>query len=203
MDGGKMELNDIIDDFNRLKYSKLKKLVEENGMSKADFCQAIKHPFLVGKEFYDGHFAPGDDDILSDSTVKFSVKELRSDAGEKDTVKSTAAKIRSDAMSRAMYILKKKSVNVSNDFISIGRRRTNDIVMLDFAFSKEHAAITLHDGMYFIVDRGSTNGTEVNGVRIEANTEVPVDIGTQINFGQRFCFVLTDPMNVYDKIMIT
>ena len=198
-----MELNDIIDDFNRLKYSKLKKLVEENGMSQANFCKAIKHPFLVGKEFYDGHFAPGDEDILSDTTVKFSVKDLRSDPGGKNIMRSTAAKIRSDAMSRAMYILKKKDVNSDNDYISIGRRRTNDIVMLDFAFSKEHAAITLHDGMYFIVDRGSTNGTEVNGIKVEPNTEVPVDVGTMINFGQRFCFVLTDPMDVYDKIIIT
>ncbi len=144
-----------------------------------------------------------DEDILSDTTVKFSVKDLRSDPGGKNIMRSTAAKIRSDAMSRAMYILKKKDVNSDNDYISIGRRRTNDIVMLDFAFSKEHAAITLHDGMYFIVDRGSTNGTEVNGIKVEPNTEVPVDVGTMINFGQRFCFVLTDPMDVYDKIIIT
>lgn len=199
-----MELNDIIDDFNRLKYSKLKRLVDENGMSKADLCKAIKHPFLVGKEFYDGHFAPGeDDDMLSDSTVRFTVKEMRSDSRSRDSVAASAARIRSDAMSRAMYILKKKEVNIENDFISIGRRRTNDIVMLDFAFSKEHAAITLHDGMYFIIDRDSTNGTEVNGVRIKPNTEVPVDIGTIINFGQRFCFVLTDPMDVYEKIVST
>ena len=193
-----MDLLNIIDEYNRLKYSRLKRLVEENTVTKAEFCQAIRHPFLVGKEFYNGHFAPIND-VLTDSTIKFSVEKVKKN--ELPPKSAEAAKLREEAMSRAMYILRKKESNKNNNFISIGRRRTNDIVMLDFALSKEHAKIILHDSMYFIIDRGSTNGTEVNDIRIEPNFEVPIDIGTKINFGQRFCFVLTDPIDVYEKII--
>ncbi len=43
--------------------------------------------------------------------------------------------------------------------------------------SRLHAAITLRGDRFCIVDRGSTNGTWVNGNRLEPHLEVPLQIG--------------------------
>ncbi|ADG82641.1 FhaA domain-containing protein [Thermincola potens] len=50
--------------------------------------------------------------------------------------------------------------------ITIGRRRTCDLSLLDENVSRLHADITYADGYHFIVDHGSTNGVFVNGQRV-------------------------------------
>jgi len=50
---------------------------------------------------------------------------------------------------------------------SIGRDVGNDIALPDEAASARHAMLELRDGEWWIEDLGSTNGTLVNGTRIE------------------------------------
>jgi hypothetical protein len=50
---------------------------------------------------------------------------------------------------------------------AIGRDAGNDIALPDEAASARHAKLEAGDGEWFIEDLGSTNGTLVNGVRIE------------------------------------
>jgi hypothetical protein len=52
--------------------------------------------------------------------------------------------------------------------VTIGRVQGNDIVLPKGNISKRHARIVLRDGKYIIVDLRSTNGTYVNGKRINA-----------------------------------
>ena len=49
----------------------------------------------------------------------------------------------------------------------IGRRETCDIVLRFANVSGEHCEIEVDDGYWFVMDRGSRNGTKVNGVRID------------------------------------
>ncbi len=49
----------------------------------------------------------------------------------------------------------------------IGRAEDNDIVVPDGSVSSYHGEITLTDSGIHIHDRGSTNGTHVNGQRVE------------------------------------
>ena len=49
----------------------------------------------------------------------------------------------------------------------IGRAEDNDIVIPDGSVSSYHGEITLTDSGIHIHDRGSTNGTHVNGQRVE------------------------------------
>lgn len=49
----------------------------------------------------------------------------------------------------------------------LGRDAGNDIPLPDEAASARHAKIEAEDGAWWIEDLGSTNGTLVNGVRIE------------------------------------
>jgi hypothetical protein len=70
--------------------------------------------------------------------------------------------------------------------ITVGRRRSNDLCLLDSGISREHARIDFKDGSYYITDLGSTNGTIVNGAKISSRKLVPGDViklgGTWLEF---------------------
>ncbi len=51
--------------------------------------------------------------------------------------------------------------------MTIGRNPSNDIVIPEQTVSSKHATITVEKGNFFIQDLGSTNGTFVNGSRVQ------------------------------------
>ena len=63
----------------------------------------------------------------------------------------------------------------------IGRQTTCDIVIADHNVSRVHAEIRVVQGTWEIDDRGSTNGTRVNGTMIVEST--PLASGDVIAFG--------------------
>jgi hypothetical protein len=46
---------------------------------------------------------------------------------------------------------------------SLGRAPTNTVVLDDTFCSQEHARVTRRDGQWWLEDRGSSNGTRLNG----------------------------------------
>jgi hypothetical protein len=66
---------------------------------------------------------------------------------------------------------------------TIGRKRTNDIWLKDDLTSRFHAELHHTDDGWTIVDLGSSNGTHVNGVRIEHETPHPLESGDEIKIG--------------------
>ena len=50
--------------------------------------------------------------------------------------------------------------------VTLGRRSTNDVQVLDPTISRDHAQIQGDGSAYFIADLGSTHGTYVNQERI-------------------------------------
>jgi pSer/pThr/pTyr-binding forkhead associated (FHA) protein len=69
------------------------------------------------------------------------------------------------------------------DTISIGRDATNDVVLESPAISREHAAVTLQDGRWYLEDRGSFNGTHLNGTRVVPGTPLPLRHADRIGIG--------------------
>ncbi len=65
---------------------------------------------------------------------------------------------------------------------SIGRAPTNTIVLDDSFASVEHATLTLRGGKWWLEDRNSSNGTLLNGYRIEE--PVVLSTGDLIVIGQ-------------------
>ncbi|MCK9515777.1 MAG: FHA domain-containing protein [Ottowia sp.] len=69
-----------------------------------------------------------------------------------------------------------KEVALGPGRTTIGRRPYNDIVLEHPTASGEHAVVQVAEGRIVIEDLGSTNGTYVNGVRIQRQEVVSNDI---------------------------
>jgi hypothetical protein len=67
--------------------------------------------------------------------------------------------------------------------ISLGRDTTNDVVLESSAISRDHAAVTLQDGRWYLEDRGSFNGTYLNGTRVVPGTPLPLRHADRIGIG--------------------
>jgi pSer/pThr/pTyr-binding forkhead associated (FHA) protein len=69
------------------------------------------------------------------------------------------------------------------DRASIGRDANNDLVLESSAVSREHAAVAFRDGRWYLEDRGSFNGTYLNGTRLVPGTPLPLRHADRIGIG--------------------
>ncbi|MCK5941054.1 MAG: FHA domain-containing protein [Planctomycetes bacterium] len=70
----------------------------------------------------------------------------------------------------------------SQERVTIGRREGDNLLLLaDPMVSSKHAVIEFSDGEYVLFDRGSTNGTEVDGIRLPVEVPHPLDDGSVIH----------------------
>lgn len=60
-----------------------------------------------------------------------------------------------------------KTRSVAKPKLVLGRSRDADVMVPDESISRKHAEIRFEDGDYWLVDLGSTNGSRVNGKRVE------------------------------------
>jgi hypothetical protein len=74
--------------------------------------------------------------------------------------------------------------------VDIGRDTANPIALpQDTNASRRHATIQASNGQYTVTDNGSSNGTFVNGVRINSQTPHPLRPGDELQIGMtRFRF---------------
>lgn len=66
--------------------------------------------------------------------------------------------------------------------MKIGRRDSCDICLRFPNISGEHSELSFADGYWMVTDMGSTNGTKVNGVRVQKKLVRP---GDEIGFANR------------------
>lgn len=65
---------------------------------------------------------------------------------------------------------------------SIGRDVNNSIVIDDSFVSADHSLLTFRGRAWYVEDRGSTNGTWLNGQRVEGL--LPLGYGDELQIGQ-------------------
>lgn len=70
---------------------------------------------------------------------------------------------------------------LSSPVVTIGRSPTNELPIQDGYTSSEHARLTAQDGFFYLEDLGSSNGTFVNGQRL--NEPMVLRHGDRIELG--------------------
>ncbi len=69
-----------------------------------------------------------------------------------------------------------RPISINRDVTVVGRQRDQcDLVLERSSISKMHCLIVRTDGLLFIRDLGSTNGTKVNGQRVVRGALLPGD----------------------------
>jgi predicted component of type VI protein secretion system len=67
--------------------------------------------------------------------------------------------------------------------VTIGRDARNDLTFASPSVSREHAAVSFRDGRWYVEDRGSFNGTFLNGTRVQPGTPLPLRHADRISIG--------------------
>ena len=73
-------------------------------------------------------------------------------------------------------------LSLEDSSITLGRGEAVTVHLDDVYVSDEHAAIVPEDGVWQIRDLGSTNGTFLNGARV--NQATPLSAGDQVRLGK-------------------
>ncbi len=85
----------------------------------------------------------------------------------------------------------KKEIPIVTRVISIGRDPSNDLVLADSMVSRRHAILEHRDDQYILRDNNSSNGTLVNGDRVDS--EKPLRDGDLVGIGSaRLLFQLDE-----------
>jgi DNA-binding SARP family transcriptional activator len=92
---------------------------------------------------------------------------------------ATVTRVRSDDPAAVLLVAGRRHV-LSADLITIGRHHDQHVVIDDVDVSREHAVLERRPGGFRLADRGSTNGTWVNGERVD---EVDLTDGDELWFG--------------------
>ena len=80
-------------------------------------------------------------------------------------------------------------ISVSKDRFVIGRgKQSSDLTLKDPNVSRQHAMIEYQNGVYFMVDMGSTNGVEYNGQRIARKQIAEGDVFRICDHDLRFTY---------------
>jgi pSer/pThr/pTyr-binding forkhead associated (FHA) protein len=82
-----------------------------------------------------------------------------------------------------------EKLSVTKDRFVIGRgKQSSDLTLKDPNVSRQHAMIEFQNGVYFMVDMGSTNGVEYNGQRIARKQITEGDVFKICDHEMRFTY---------------
>ena len=146
-----------------------------------EFLMTFQSPFLVGQDLYQGE--------LMEKTIR----------GYNPTVKfqgNDDADAQSNTLNKHIFYFH-SAAEVSKEVrFTIGRTSNNDVVIVDYTISKQHAVIIRRQNRFLIVDQGATNGTTLNMTKLEPNTEHLLKGNDLLAFG-RLGFVIMKPIKLF------
>ena len=150
------QLAKLLSASGRVSLASLRKMAQE-GDSEA-FVKFVRRPVLVGSAVRPG--------IISSQSGMVN-EELNSTQIFEPSKSMGSSISASESLKHAVYPLVKGEYPATpRGSFYIGRINGNDMIMPDYAISKRHAIIDIEDGIYYLRDAGSTNGTKINGTRL-------------------------------------
>ena len=182
------DISKMLNASGRIALPTLQKLVKV--YQKSQFIVFMEQPVLVGSSIQAGSLnlrKRANKDEMN-RTVVFELDRAE------DTVSPT------ETLKHAIYpLVKGDYASWPVNSFAIGRVDGNDMIMPDYAISKQHAILEIKRGNYTIMDGGSTNGTMVNGKRLDKK---PVNLrnGDVVAFA-RYEFTFLFPEALYDMLI--
>jgi pSer/pThr/pTyr-binding forkhead associated (FHA) protein len=104
-------------------------------------------------------------------------------ASAPDDEEATQVRVAGPRLVRTIGGLKLGDDMPINGVLSIGRAQGCTYKFNDAELSSNHAEFRLEGGIPMVTDLGSTNGTFINGSKIEAHLPVPLKEGDQVKVG--------------------
>ena len=97
-----------------------------------------------------------------------------------------------EALEKAVPIAFLQSINesppkryrVNGTAFTIGKQKDNDLTLSVNSVSRHQACIIFHEGIFYLKDQGSTNGTYINGIRLEKDVYYPIKHKDLIGFAK-------------------
>jgi hypothetical protein len=181
------DISTMLNASGRIALPTLQKLVKV--YQKIKFKIFLEQPVLVGSSIQSGSL---------NLRKRASKEEMnRTVVFELDPAEDTASP--SETLKHAIYpLVKGEYASGPVNVLSVGRVDGNDMIMPDYAISKQHSILEIKRGNYTIMDCGSTNGTMVNGKRLDKK---PVNLkdGDVVGFA-RYEFTFLFPESLYDML---
>jgi hypothetical protein len=182
------DISTMLNASGRIALPTLQKLVKV--YQKIKFKIFLEQPVLVGSSIQSGSL---------NLRKRASKEEMnRTVVFELDPAEDTASP--SETLKHAIYpLVKGEYASGPVNVLSVGRVDGNDMIMPDYAISKQHSILEIKRGNYTIMDCGSTNGTMVNGKRLDKK---PVNLkdGDVVGFA-RYEFTFLFPESLYDMLL--
>jgi hypothetical protein len=149
-----------------------------------EFVRFVQRPVLAGSAIHQGTLAAPPTAREMNRTVLF------------EPVDDVGAGSVSDSLRHAIYPLVKGTHSTTPaNFYSVGRVDGNDFILPDYAISRRHALIEVRREGILLKDSQSTNGTFLNGARLEKK---PVLLSDRDVVGfARYEFTVLTPESLY------
>ena len=182
------DISKMLNASGRIALPTLQKLVKV--YQKTKFRLFMEQPVLVGSSIQSGslNLRKRASKEEMNRTVVFELDNAEDGSSPSETLK------------HAIYpLVKGEYATGPVNAFTIGRVDGNDMIMPDYAISKQHAILEIKRGNYTIRDCGSTNGTMVNGKRLDKKP-ISLKDGNIIGFA-RYEFAFLHPETLYDMLI--
>jgi len=189
-------LSSMLGPSGRITLASLKYYYQES--SRGDFIEFVQNPVLAGSALTPERFSTADQQEeeanLSNNISKIHGTQI---VNLDDQISKKSGP--GTSLPYAIYpLIKRTDTDSPARSFTIGRTKNNDMSMQDMAISKTHAVIRISNGAFYIEDRGSTNGSRINGRRL---TEKPEKLHDKdiIELGN-YEFTFLHPASLHDLL---
>lgn len=173
----------------RIGLANLRRIAQEN--DKDSFIRFVRQPVLAGAAIQAGRISSQGSGAGGDEMNRTQIFE--------PSGTNPGASPASEALKHAIYpLIKGEYSTTSSKAFVIGRIDGNDMIMPDFAISKKHATINMDSNSFYLKDLGSTNGTFVNGKRLDKKS-LKIHDQDVLSFA-RYEFTFLFPSSLYKML---